>query len=51
MTSRTKVGWDRAWVTASNPDASLISVGSLNAGGNDILLEEVTLVHEGLSPA
>ena len=30
---------------------SKVSVGSLNAGGNDILLEEVTIVHEGLSPA
>jgi phage tail-like protein len=30
---------------------SKVSIGSLNAGGNDILLEEVTIVHEGLSPA
>src|SRR5262249_2620282 len=29
--SRANVGWNRACVTASNPDASLISVGSLNA--------------------
>ena len=29
--SRANVGWDRACVTASNPEASLISVGSLNA--------------------
>jgi phage tail-like protein len=30
---------------------SKVSIGSLNAGGNDILIEEVTIVHEGLSPA
>jgi phage tail-like protein len=30
---------------------SKVSVGSLNAGGNDILIEEVTIVHEGLAPA
>ena len=30
---------------------SKVSVGSLNAGGNDILIEEVTIVHEGLTPA
>jgi phage tail-like protein len=30
---------------------SKVSVGSLNAGGNDVLIEEVTIVHEGLSPA
>jgi phage tail-like protein len=30
---------------------SKVSIGSLNAGGNDILLEEVTIVHEGLTPA
>jgi len=29
--SRANVGSKRAWVTASNADASLISVGSLNA--------------------
>jgi phage tail-like protein len=30
---------------------SKVSIGSLNAGGNDILLEEVTIVHDGLTPA
>jgi len=30
---------------------SKVSIGSLNAGGNDVLLEEVTIVHEGISPA
>jgi phage tail-like protein len=30
---------------------SKVSIGSLNAGGNDILVEEVTIVHEGISPA
>jgi phage tail-like protein len=30
---------------------SKVSIGSLNAGGNDILIEEVTIVHEGLAPA
>ena len=30
---------------------SKVSIGSLNAGGNDILIEECTIVHEGLSPA
>jgi phage tail-like protein len=30
---------------------SKVSIGSLNAGGNDVLLEEVTIVHEGLAPA
>jgi phage tail-like protein len=30
---------------------SKVSIGGLNAGGNDILVEEVTIVHEGLAPA
>ena len=29
---------------------SKVSIGSLNAGGNDILVEEVTIVHEGITP-
>src|SRR5260370_28666458 len=31
VTFPVKVGWKRAWVTASKPEASLMSVGSLNA--------------------
>jgi phage tail-like protein len=30
---------------------SKVSIGALNAGGNDILVEECTIVHEGLTPA
>jgi phage tail-like protein len=30
---------------------SKASIGGLQAGGNDVLMEEVTLVHEGLEPA
>ena len=31
VTLPVNVGWMRAWVAASNPEASLINVGSLNA--------------------
>jgi phage tail-like protein len=30
---------------------SKVSMGTLQAQGNDVLLEEVTIVHEGLTPA
>jgi phage tail-like protein len=30
---------------------SKVSLGTLQAQGNDVLLEEVTIVHEGLTPA
>ena len=30
---------------------SKVSIGALQAGGNDILVEECTIVHEGLQPA
>ena len=36
--------WSNAW-------PSKASIGSLQAGGNDVLMEEVTLVHEGLELA
>jgi phage tail-like protein len=30
---------------------SKVSIGSLQAGGNDILMEELTIVHEGIATA
>ncbi len=30
---------------------SKVSLGSLQAGGNDVLVEECTITHEGLAPA
>jgi phage tail-like protein len=30
---------------------SKVSIGTLTAGGNDILVEECTIVHEGIAPA
>jgi phage tail-like protein len=30
---------------------SKVSLGGLNAGGNDVLVEECTITHEGLAPA
>jgi phage tail-like protein len=30
---------------------SKVSLGALNAGGNDVLVEECTITHEGIAPA
>ncbi len=44
-------GTEKSRFNFLNAWPSKVSLGSLQAGGNDVLVEEVTITHEGLAPA